>query len=600
MRAAFRRRWRGFVAGRPKASVAAPQFRTVIGSFLRDVPSGLSFIDGDTVGIATFASLICPGSASALEPSDAERSEQLRQDCRTWATQEITSHSDALPFVEGLMALMGTLTIGAGFTVFGLNAALDTLDLLSLPDDQDDPLAARLTEMVARVRFRLHIYAAHLGDPAAAAKLASWSAGFALMNLNRAGGWPMLVAALGWAERSAIAHPAALSSARALGLPDVDVLLAESLASRLDAIAADLAWAVRKVVVVREGDAEGAQRTFEALWRASLATSKEARRLITAADKACEATAVDESAIVVVRSIAQGQGLGTKELHADRASWVGKDVPLVSTGNIQNVYRQLVSEVPHAQLIIDTILRDTAASRMVKWRPTLICGKPGVSKTFLAIRICQTMHLPYRIVPCGGASDSSYGGTSRQWATGRASVPLQTICQHGVGNVVQILDEIDKSADGSNRRNGSLSDVLLAMLEPLSSSNSFDPYLEGGPVSRVLAGHCKRLVDGASRSAGQISNPLYGGAARRAFTRCAAGCCSRDLGAAWNVARMDRALRHHGNQHDPESLERRFDSTPYAYHRGDAGCPRSAGDGQLIRYDHFWREAVAHRKRRSK
>ena len=487
MRAAFRRRWRGFVAGRPKASVAAPQFRTVIGSFLRDVPSGLSFIDGDTVGIATFASLICPGSASALEPSDAERSEQLRQDCRTWATQEITSHSDALPSVEGLMALMGTLTIGAGFTVFGLNAALDTLDLLSLPDDQDDPLAARLTEMVARVRFRLHIYAAHLGDPAAAAKLASWSAGFALMNLNRAGGWPMLVAALGWAERSAIAHPAALSSARALGLPDVDVLLAESLASRLDAIAADLAWAVRKVVVVREGDAEGAQRTFEALWRASLATSKEARRLITAADKACEATAVDESAIVVVRSIAQGQGLGTKELHADWASWVGKDVPLVSTGNIQKVYRQLVSEVPHAQLIIDTILRDTAASRTVKWRPTLICGKPGVSKTFLAIRICQTMHLPYRIVPCGGASDSSYGGTSRQWATGRASVPLQTICQHGVGNVVQILDEIDKSADGSNRRNGSLSDVLLAMLEPLSSSNSFAPYLEGEvDLSRVF------------------------------------------------------------------------------------------------------------------
>src|SRR5258707_15512311 len=31
MRAAFRRRWRGFVAGLPKASVAAPQFRTVIG-----------------------------------------------------------------------------------------------------------------------------------------------------------------------------------------------------------------------------------------------------------------------------------------------------------------------------------------------------------------------------------------------------------------------------------------------------------------------------------------------------------------------------------------------------------------------------------------
>src|SRR5258708_3063438 len=31
MRVAFRRRWRAFVAGRPKGSVAAPQFRTVIG-----------------------------------------------------------------------------------------------------------------------------------------------------------------------------------------------------------------------------------------------------------------------------------------------------------------------------------------------------------------------------------------------------------------------------------------------------------------------------------------------------------------------------------------------------------------------------------------
>jgi transposase len=32
MRAACRRRWRASVAGRPKASVAAPQFRTVIGT----------------------------------------------------------------------------------------------------------------------------------------------------------------------------------------------------------------------------------------------------------------------------------------------------------------------------------------------------------------------------------------------------------------------------------------------------------------------------------------------------------------------------------------------------------------------------------------
>jgi hypothetical protein len=46
----------------------------------------------------------------------------------------------------------------------------------------------------------------------------------------------VLVAALGWAERSAIAHPDALSSSRALGLPQVDDLLAESVAARLEIV----------------------------------------------------------------------------------------------------------------------------------------------------------------------------------------------------------------------------------------------------------------------------------------------------------------------------------------------------------------------------
>ncbi len=466
-----------------RATIVAGEIRAI----LRDVPLRLSFVDGNDNGVATFASLVCPGRAAAIEPSATERCEQLHQDCRTWAIQEMTSHSDALPLVDGLMELMGTFAIGASFTVCGLNAALETLDMLPLRDDPDDPLAARFADIVSRVRFRLHIYAAHLGDPAAAAKLAAWSAGYALMNMNRAEGWPMLVAALGWAERSAIAHPAALSSARALGLPDVDVLLAESVSSRLDAIAADLAYALSAVAVVRQGDVENTQRTFEELWRASVATGKEARRSIVAAVKSSEATAVDESAIVVVRSIAQGQSYGDKQLHTDWASWVGKPAPLVPTGNIQKVYRKLVAEAPHARAIIDLVLRDTAASRTVAWRPTLIVGKPGSSKTFVAIRLCQELGLPHRVFSCGGVSDSSFGGTSRQWSTGRASVPLQTIREFGVGNPVVILDEIDKANGGLNRQNGSLIDVLLAMLEPLSSSRIFDLYLEGDiDLSRVL------------------------------------------------------------------------------------------------------------------
>jgi ATP-dependent Lon protease len=188
-----------------------------------------------------------------------------------------------------------------------------------------------------------------------------------------------------------------------------------------------------------------------------------------------------------VRSIAEGKGYSTKDMHADWLGWVNKPVPLVFTKNVQKVYRKLIAEAPHAQPIIDIILRDTAASPTVSWRPTLLVGRPGIAKTSLAIRICEQLCVPHRIFACGGVSDASFGGTSRQWSTGRASVPVQTIRQYGVGNPVVILDEIEKTSGGPSRHNGSLIDVLLAMLEPLNASRFFDLYLEGEvDLSRVL------------------------------------------------------------------------------------------------------------------
>lgn len=489
LRAFADRHLKAFASAAVLAADETERTRTVtdeIKAVLRGVPGRLSFTDDPTNGIATSASLLCPGPATAIELSAAERREQLRQDCRMWATQMITSHSDALPIVEGLMALMGDLTVGKVFTVHGLNASLDRLDMLSRSDDPDDPLSDRCADIVSRIRFRLSLYAGHLGDPAVAAKLGAWSAGYALMNMNRAAGWPVLVAALGWAERSAIAHPAALSSSRALGLPQVDDLLAESVASRLDTIAAGLAYALTTIRVVRDGDAGHDKRSFEAIWRESVAISKEVRRSVIArADATSSPPHDDKGSIVVVRSIAEGKGYSTKDVNADWLSWVGKPIPLVFTKSVQGAYRKLTSEAPHARTVIDAILRDTAASPTVAWRPTLLIGKPGSGKTRVAVRICAEVGVPHRVFSCGGASDSSFGGTSRQWSTGRPSIPLQTIRQHGVANVVIVLDEIEKVA--LSRQNGSLVDVLLTVLEPLNASRTFDLYLEGEvDLSRVL------------------------------------------------------------------------------------------------------------------
>ena len=156
--------------------------------------------------------------------------EDLHQDYSAWATGVMTSGADVLHVVDGLMMVVGRMTVGEDFSVRGLNRVLHEVQSLVLPEDPEDKTAARLAGIVDLIRLRLNLYAAHLGDPAAAARIASWSAGNALANLHRTGSWAVLVAALAWAERSAIAHAVAPSYGPSLGLPDVDDVIGEAFA----------------------------------------------------------------------------------------------------------------------------------------------------------------------------------------------------------------------------------------------------------------------------------------------------------------------------------------------------------------------------------
>ncbi|EKS34517.1 AAA family ATPase [Afipia broomeae] len=456
------------------------------GDPLRAVPGRLPFVDTGTAGFATFASLMCPGRAAGYS-SEAARREEQRRDYAAWAADVLVTHAEALPLVDGLMPLIEDMAAGRRFSAPGLTETIDELEALSPPDDPDDPMTPGVSDVVRAVRLRLNLYAAHLGDATAAARIASWAAGFAVARIGRIAFWSMMVASLAWAERSSIVHPIALSPGPALRLPDVDDVLAETVASRLDDVAAGLAHALGTVAVVREDGPEGDAHGFAGLWRRSVATPPETRRVMVArADAVAGArNAAGSDAIVVVRSIADGKNNAAREMQAEFKGMVGAPVPLVFTRNVQQAYRRLVAEAPHARAIIDVILRDTAGSRTTAWRPTVLVGKPGSGKTRLCLRICQELNIPHRVFGCGGVSDSSFNGTSRQWSTGRASVPLQLVRQHRVANPAIILDEIEKV--GVGRQNGNLVDGLLTMLEPLNSSNVFDIYLEGEvDLHRVL------------------------------------------------------------------------------------------------------------------
>jgi hypothetical protein len=452
---------------------------------LRAVPDRLPFVDAGNAGFATFASLICPGRTD-FSP-EATRREEQRHDYAAWAAQVMLTQADALPNAGGLMTLIAGMTAGRRFSAPGMIEIIDELDMVSLPDEPEDPLAERLSDIVRTLRLRLNLYAAHQGDPTAAARIASWSAGLAFAKIGRNTFWPMMTASLAWAERSSIGHPLALSRSASLRLPEVDDVMTEPVASRLEDVAAGLADALAAVTVVREDGEENDGRSFPGLWRQSIATTPETRRSAVARAAAMVAVhkGVDRDLIVVVRSIADGKSSAAREMQAEFKGMVGEAVPLVFTKDVQKAYRKLVTEAPHARAIIDTILRDTAGSRTTAWRPTVLVGRPGSGKTWLCVRICQELNIPHRIFTCGGVSDSSFNGTSRQWSTGRASIPLQMVRQHRVANPAIILDEIEKV--GIGRQNGNLIDGLLVMLEPLNSSRVFDVYLEGEvDLHRVL------------------------------------------------------------------------------------------------------------------
>lgn len=456
------------------------------GDPLRAVPGRLPFVDTGTAGFATFASLMCPGRAAGYS-SEAARREEQRRDSAVWAADILVTHAEALPLVDGLMPLVEDMAAGRRFSAPGLTETIDELEMLSPPDDPDDLLTPGASDVVRAVRLRLNLYAAHLGDPTAAARIASWAAGFAVARIGRTAFWPIMVASLAWAERSSIAHPIALSPGPAPRPPGVDDVLAETVASRLDDVAAGLAHALETVAVMPEEGAECDTRSFAGLWRRSVATPPETRGATVArADAVAGArNAGGGDAIVVVRSIADGKNNAAREMQAEFQGMVGEPLPLVFTRNVQDAYRRLVAEAPHAREIIDVILRDTAGSRTTAWRPTVLVGRPGSGKTRLCLRICQELNVPHRVFGCGGVSDSSFNGTSRQWSTGRASVPLQLVRQHRVANPAIILDELEKV--GLGRQNGNLVDGLLTMLEPLNSSNVFDVYLEGEvDLHRVL------------------------------------------------------------------------------------------------------------------
>ena len=168
-------------------------------------------------------------------------------------------------------------------------------------------------------------------------------------------------------------------------------------------------------------------------------------------------------------------GRGT-EVTKEFAPLTGVRLPLADVPDLQAAAASLEASVPHARAVADGILTTLSGRESVWLRPYLLVGPPGCGKTTFACQLAETLGLPSELVSCGGASDSSFAGTPRQWSTGGPSLPLSLMLRHVHASPAIILDELDKA--GTSRNNGNLADALGGMLEPRTAARWHDPYLQ--------------------------------------------------------------------------------------------------------------------------
>ncbi|WP_419952765.1 AAA family ATPase [Methylobacterium sp.] len=207
-----------------------------------------------------------------------------------------------------------------------------------------------------------------------------------------------------------------------------------------------------------------------------------------------------EAGHLVLRSTAHLNSAAQKEWK----SVTGTLLPLTPVPDLAAASTTLSREFPHLRGEIDGILRTQVGRPYARLPFTILVGEPGAGKTRAARRLCEVLGLPVTVYSAAGSADGTIIGTSRQWNSTRACVPLQAIQRDLRATVAIVVDEVDKA--GSRSDNGRIVDGLLTLIEPENASRYHDPSLECpvdiSPVSWIatansLAGIPQALLDRA-------------------------------------------------------------------------------------------------------
>jgi hypothetical protein len=405
-------------------------------------------------------------------------SKDIRLDAGAYVERLIGRIDTSTEIGQRVRAALETLTVSPDLQVFEDAAAALRAVVLMRTERPDLSLDLGFDETAAA--DRLAYYAANLGGRAACIRVAECAVALALDGAAVDIAGQLAEAAVGWLSASRSARPFPLrgrdrmsrwAEVRLSAERDGNDLV-KSIIRHNELLAEDAASPNTPAdTVARKVDGKVVSG------RVSMTDIARTRDVdCDLADILASAVDPKQSGVVVVKEVGNPETHEGKKIVEAYKPVVGVRLPLPPVPDLVAVRRSLVAEFPHAAAVIDGVMRDVDGRDHVRLRPTIFVGKPGCGKTTFATRLLAELGIGHQIFPCAGVSDSSFAGTARQWSTGTPSLPVSLVARYRTAAPGVILDEISRTATGHH--NGSLTDSLLSMLEPVSACRHLDPYLQ--------------------------------------------------------------------------------------------------------------------------